>query len=58
MNRSVDHLRAARKPVPDMLPYDPRAAEFDDVDYSDVLRRYSRDPDEPRTTLEYYGDRS
>jgi hypothetical protein len=58
MNRSVDHLRAARKPIPDMLPYDPRAAEFNDVDYSDVFSRCTPDPDEPRTVSEYYGGRS
>lgn len=46
-----------RQMNPDFASFDPRAEEFDDVAYDDVLRRCTPDPDEPTSNFEYFGGR-
>lgn len=43
--------------VPDIIEFDPRAAEFDDVDYRDVFAELAThlDPDEPTHPFMEYG---
>ncbi len=43
--------------VPDIVEYDPRAAEFDDVDYRDVFAELTMrpDPEEPTRPFGEYG---
>ena len=43
--------------VPDIVEFDPRAAEFDDVTYADIFAELTTqpDPDEPTRPFAEYG---
>jgi len=57
MRRTKTHPFPFGNVVPDIVEYDPRAAEFDDVDYSDVFAEMVArpDPDEPTRPFVEYG---
>lgn len=57
MRHRKTHLYPFGNVIPDIVEYDPRAAEWDNVDYRDVFAELTArlDPDEPTSPWAEYG---